>query len=97
MRGVGAGHAERYTFGKKEGARRRVVKLTAIVTLHRFDGASELGEHVGEKIGKSSESIRLEATRAEGGADGGVMFSWARRRSARTSVNDGNGFWRVTS
>lgn len=38
-----------------------------------------------------------EATRDEGGVVGGTMLSSARRRSARTSVNGGNGLWRVMS
>ena len=33
LRGIGARHAERNTFSKKESTRRRVVKLTAVVTL----------------------------------------------------------------
>ena len=33
----------------------------------------------------------VEATRAEGGAEGGAMLSSARRRSARTSAKEGNG------
>ena len=39
----------------------------------------------------------VDATRAEGGAEGGAMLSSARRRSARTSAKEGNGRWRVTS
>ena len=59
LRGIGARHAERNTFSKKESTRRRVVKLTVVVTLHGFDGATKLSEHIGEKIRKDRESVRL--------------------------------------
>ena len=59
LRGIGARHAEINTFSKKESTRRRVVKLTAVVTLHGFDGATKLSEHIGEKIRKDRESVRL--------------------------------------
>jgi len=59
LRGIGARHAERNTFSKKESTRRRVVKLTAVVTLHGFDGATKLSEHIGEKIGESIKGVRL--------------------------------------
>ena len=39
----------------------------------------------------------VEATRAEGGTEGGAMLSSTRRRSARMSAKEGNGRWRVTS
>ena len=59
LRGIGARHAERNTFSKKESTRRRVVKLTAVVTLHGFDDATKLGEHIGEKISEDRKSVRL--------------------------------------
>jgi hypothetical protein len=40
---VGPRHAERNKIGKKQSARVGVLKLAAIVTLHNFDGATELG------------------------------------------------------
>ena len=49
LRGIGTRHAERNTFSKKESTRRRVVKLTAVVTLYRFDGAAELSVYMSEK------------------------------------------------
>ena len=59
LRGIGARHTERNTFSKKESTRRRVGKLTTVVTLHRFDGATKLSEHIGEKIREDRESVRL--------------------------------------
>jgi hypothetical protein len=59
LRGIWAGHAEGDTFGKKEGTRGGVIKLTAVVTLHRFDGAAVLRGNMSEKIRDSRKSIRL--------------------------------------
>ena len=59
LRGIGARHAERNTFSKKESTRRRVVKLTAVVTLHGFDGATKLSEHIGEKNREDRKGVGL--------------------------------------
>ena len=45
--------------GKEESTRRRVVKLTTVVTLHGFDGTTELSVHRGEEIGEDSKSVGL--------------------------------------
>jgi hypothetical protein len=57
-RGVGARHAERDAIGEKESAR-GVVELSAIVTLHGFDGATKLGANIGKEVRKGGESIRF--------------------------------------
>jgi hypothetical protein len=57
--GVGAGHAETHTFSKEESTSGSIVELTAIVTLHRFDGATELSEYIGKKMRESGKGVRL--------------------------------------
>jgi hypothetical protein len=57
-RGVGARHAKRDAIGEKESAR-GVVELSAIVTLHGFDGATKLGANIGKEVRKGGESIRF--------------------------------------
>ena len=48
--------------------------------------------------GEGADDLLVEeATRAEGGAEGGAMLSSAKRRSARTSAKEGKGRCRETS
>jgi hypothetical protein len=58
-RGVGARHVERDAIGEEESASGGVVKLSAIVTLHGFDGATKLGANIGKEVRKGGESLRL--------------------------------------
>jgi hypothetical protein len=57
--GVGTGHAKCDSFCEKESTRCGVVKLTAIVTLHGFDGTAEPSMHIIEEIGEGRESVGL--------------------------------------
>jgi hypothetical protein len=58
--GVGARHPKRYTFGKEESTRGGIIKFAAVITLHKFDGAVELGLNMSKKIRESRESVGLK-------------------------------------
>lgn len=57
--GIRTRHAQLDTVGEEEGTGGGVIELPAIVTLDGPDGEAELSRHLGEKVEKSGESIRL--------------------------------------
>jgi hypothetical protein len=59
LRCIGTRHTKRNAVGKKECTGGGVVKLTAIVTLYRFDGVAELSPHMSKKIGNSRKMSYL--------------------------------------
>jgi len=61
LRGVWTRHTQGNAFGKKESARGRVVKLTAVIALDGFYGAPKLSGDIGEKIRESGKSVGFEA------------------------------------
>lgn len=58
---VWARHAKDGTVGEKERAGRRVVELTAIVSLDGLHGGAKLRAHIGKKIRNSGKIVRFKA------------------------------------
>ena len=59
----GTNYALNFTVGEEESSGAGVVKLTAVVTLHAFDGGAELSGDKREKVCNSGEHVGFETER----------------------------------